>query len=98
MENIRFDLSTLDVEKFSDVIHIVCYITEGTGLTMCGMRFDGGVVGFSPPKTEDDYVSYNLDHNILFLNYETLKPTQVWALHGIASMFDLTIKEFPQDA
>jgi len=87
-----FDLSTLDVDKFKDVIRITSYIVQDTGLRMSGMRHDGGVIGFG--ETDDDYVSYNLDNDILFINYDVLTGTQIRSLHGIASMFDLKIEEF----
>lgn len=87
-----FDLSTLDIEKFKDVIRITSYIVQDTGLRMSGMRHDGGVIGFG--EIDDDYVSYNLDNDLLFINYDVLTGTQVRSLHGIASMFDLNIREF----
>ena len=93
--NERFDLNTLDVDKFMDVIRITSYIIQDTGLHQRGVRFDGGVIGFGEPKSEEDYISYNLQHNLLFLNQETLTRTQYRAGLGIAALFDLTVKDFP---
>ena len=38
--NERFDLNTLDVNKFMDVIRITSYIIQDTGLHQRGVRFD----------------------------------------------------------
>jgi len=92
--NERFDLNTLDVNKFMDVIRITSYIIQDTGLHQRGVRFDGGVIGFGEPKSEEDYIAYNLQHNLLFLNEETLTRTQYRAGLGIAALFDLTVKDF----
>ena len=92
--NERFDLNTLDVNKFMDVIRITSYIIQDTGLHQRGVRFDGGVIAFGEPKSEEDYITYNLQHNLLFLNEETLTSTQYRAGLGIASLFDLTVKEY----
>lgn len=90
-----FDLSTMDIDKFKDVIRITSYIVQDTGLRMSGIRHDGGVIGFGNIDNDYvDYVSYNLDNDVLFLNYDVLTGTQVRSLHGIASMFGLTIEEF----
>jgi hypothetical protein len=93
--NNLFDISTLDVNKFMDVVRITSYIIQDTGLHMTGVRFDGGVVGFGQPRSEEDYISYNLQHNLLFLNEETLTRAQYRSAIGIATLFDLTVKEFP---
>ena len=95
LANKRFDLSSLDVNKFMDVVRITSYIIQDTGLHMTGVRFDGGVVGFGQPRSEEDYISYNLQHNLLFLNEDTLTRAQYRSAIGIATLFDLTVKDFP---
>jgi len=97
MTNTRFDLSTLGLEKFMDVIHITSYIIQDTGLIMTGTRFDGGVIGFGIRGSQEDYISYNLQHDLLFLNQDTLTSTQYRAGLGIASLFDLEVKDFADD-
>jgi len=94
MDRKLFDLTALDLEKFKDVIRITGFTVRDTGLEMTGMRFDGGVIGFGKPADQEDYVSYNIDNDWLFVNDEVLTESQVKALEEIANIFDLTIREY----
>ena len=94
MDRKLFDLPSLDLEKFKDIIRITGFTVRDTGLEMTGMRFDGGVIAFGKPADQEDYVSYNIDNDWLFVNNKVLTESQIKALKEIAYTFDLTIKEY----
>lgn len=99
MSNRDFDLSTLDVNKFMTIIRAVGCIITDTGLVQSGVRYDGGVIGFSEEGDSDnDYIAYNVDHGILFINPDNLTNSQRRAAYGIASIFDFTVEEIDDDA
>ena len=94
MKRKLFDLTTLDLEKFRDILRITSQVVHKTGLPSTGTRFDCGVIGFGVTGSEDDYVSYNLDNDWLFINESILTGEQIESLKEIADTFDLTIREF----
>ena len=99
MRNRKFELNTLDVNKFMNIIRAVSHIIQDTGLIQSGVRFDGGVIGFTKEGDFDnDYISYNLDYGILFVNPDNLTGSQMRAAYGIASLLDLKVEERYDDA
>lgn len=94
MDRKLFNLGTMDLEKFRDMLRITSRIIHETGLPIRGTRFDCGVIGFGVPLDEDDYVSYNIDNDWLFVNDSVLTDAQLSAVKDTANMFDLTIREF----
>jgi len=94
MKRKLFDLSTMDLEKFRDMLRINSRIIHGTGLPMRGTRFDCGVIGFGVPSDDNEYVAYNLDNDWLFVNHALLNDSQKQVVEQTAEEFGLTIREF----
>ena len=94
MKRKLFDLSTMDLEKFRDILHVSSRIIHETGLPISGTRFDGGVIGFGVPSDDNEYVAYNLDNDWLFVNHALLNDSQKQVVEQTAEEFGLTIREF----
>jgi len=94
MKRKLFDLSTMDLDNFRKILHVSSRIIHETGLPVSGTRFDGGVIGFGIPSYDNDYISYNLDNDWLFVNEGVLNDFQKQVASDTAEEFGLTIREF----
>jgi len=97
MSNQLFNTDTLDLNKFRTIVYTTSSIIEDTGLEVCGMRADGGVIGFGVRGDDRDFVSYNIDMDRLYVNYDVVTGTQARRLHMIAELLGLTTQEFKDD-